>query len=1543
MTELKLNADEIDDILDEIDKQSTRPNRLLKSNITSVNWHEILVAIKNNKVSYIKNLISSNDIDINEKNPSNGMTLLMYSVIIGNMDLIKLLINYGADVTVKDNDNQSALEFSLKYGRYKITELLYYQTLSGSLGKDLKNIATQIHDKNQEAQFFIKNSNTRIDIDLGLDSRSSTIMDELITFLRNAMKKRHPFSADLLYYCWYYIINKNTENNPLDSKLFKSIMKTYTEILENTSDKIGWKFLKEYILDSLIWYLPHPNVSSNNNEEQKEHKTEIDCNDDGNDIETTLKSTLFHELLDRVRKESKKQSDSLLAGKINKIKSEKPQQWNQLIKFNINTKYSANARQDSCGCLLSKYTQDQLSEELYPSSTHFSARKHYDTNLYLNQLLFNANIINSTFQHDMKLLTKQIEMENKNDMSGKISYRAGPMKTLNRSQTKVENDYINEEYPTAAKLLDLNRCALQFENIQIMMKYIEQFRTKIENNNSYSIVDIVRCKNGWCVYNEKLPAYTDIKLNVLVKTIINGMSVLIIAEVQLLLSLMSKFKKVAHKLYSVERAFEFVYNFSNLKKKMNTFTNNRDMNEVFISLVQTDSIKEFELFWDMIKPTNDTLTTVSDSKDSVKSTALVHIINNKNSAIFSFLTNNKNKNIYFESISQNLDKYGLIKMILVVGVKNATTFISNLFESINENDSLQALAHLSKSYIQGTQYRTIDWAAEKGYAGIIKILLQKYLDKTNDSLVTELLTKPPKNNASPLTLAIQNNNTEIAKELIEFCDNNKLLMTVLNPSGVKVQFPLLVASGNGNLEMVKFILDNKYLSETDKVALLSSKDKDDTTVLMHSCKCDDDDIGCKIFEELLLHVTDNKIKADLISSTNRFEFNCLGYAVNHTNIKMIQLIFENVKDYQQKLQIIFNQNHFLYCPLATAIQNYNKNNQMVSLILNNITTQSDKIKLYHLEHVFYAPKVRKTPAIIETLFKHIGNDIDVIFDLVTNKYKNDFSLIITAIFEKNYPVCFKLLDYFKTKQEKLIKILSLKYCDTQHNKFNELTYLLAICKTANTRETVKILQHVFGLVDDKTEMYKLLCDMEKYTGNTCMNYALDAGPTCYNIDSIKEILTFIITYYNKKQVLNLLSHPNGNGLTCFMQVCASKKTKKFNVLKEMSQIINDDNILKQLLNQQNKDGKNCYQIAKHFKNEAMATFIESYFQYLNIKPQTELDDDEKKTNTDMNIKVSPLIYACYVNKYEFIKNLLKIIDQSSNNDELMDKLLFNTIDINRDKGVTPLMIATINGYSQIIQLILNHIKNNNELLNKVISQKTESKKMNCLHRASQDGYCEIVKEILQFDTNSNKLVFDTDKLGNTCLMKAAYNNRYDVVKAILNHITDYNVRIKLLFHQNKDKSNILFYCLSNGENTNKANLKLIQLIFDFIENDDDKRKLIFETNKSNETCIFRFTKYTYDDKYKIIKFLLNTLNDEKIKVKLLSMKCDWQKNTVLMSRCYNDKELKLFETIINNLIDKESKLYLLNGDVNNKGKTCLQIAESTTGAKSIVAFIKQHV
>ena len=53
------------------------------------------------------------------------------------------------------------------------------------------------------------------------------------------------------------------------------------------------------------------------------------------------------------------------------------------------------------------YKESDLSEAKYPPSTHLSAKKFYDIAIYLNDLLFTADILDEQYQRDMMLVSKE--------------------------------------------------------------------------------------------------------------------------------------------------------------------------------------------------------------------------------------------------------------------------------------------------------------------------------------------------------------------------------------------------------------------------------------------------------------------------------------------------------------------------------------------------------------------------------------------------------------------------------------------------------------------------------------------------------------------------------------------------------------------------------------------------------------------------------------------------------------------------------------------------------------------------------------------------------------------------------------------------------------------------------------------------------------------------------------------------------------------------------------------------------------------------------
>eukprot|EP01083_Nonionella_stella_P146997 463063_1 len=228
------------------------------------------------------------------------------------------------------------------------------------------------------------------------------------------------------------------------------------------------------------------------------------------------------------------------------------------------------ARQDLIpNGITSRYTYNHLVEK---SGSAFNSAKFYDFNEYLSQLVLLAQIVDDEFQQSIQQIfsidkvtyegalpsnTKFTEnTETKSDDKtgdGFMRYMRGPVKLLERARNKAEQDYLDEEYPQSACILDLNRCALIFNDISTMLAAMNLFVNKIQYYQSGAVIGIVRAKNGFIEYVQSTQ-YADIKLNVLIRSKQNN----IIGEVQFLLRRMKQYKDIAHNLYSIERTKDVI-------------------------------------------------------------------------------------------------------------------------------------------------------------------------------------------------------------------------------------------------------------------------------------------------------------------------------------------------------------------------------------------------------------------------------------------------------------------------------------------------------------------------------------------------------------------------------------------------------------------------------------------------------------------------------------------------------------------------------------------------------------------------------------------------------------------------------------------------------------------------------------------------------------------------------------------------------------------------------------------------------------------------
>merc|ERR1719427_473066 len=94
---------------------------------------------------------------------------------------------------------------------------------------------------------------------------------------------------------------------------------------------------------------------------------------------------------------------------------------------------------------------------------------------------------------------KQIDAEFQNELRIVMSpfgeYKPGPIKRVDRCVSKIENDYKDEAFPKAAKLLDLVRCSVSFNTVSQLLAGYEWFMKSIEGGGVS--MKLARVKNGF--------------------------------------------------------------------------------------------------------------------------------------------------------------------------------------------------------------------------------------------------------------------------------------------------------------------------------------------------------------------------------------------------------------------------------------------------------------------------------------------------------------------------------------------------------------------------------------------------------------------------------------------------------------------------------------------------------------------------------------------------------------------------------------------------------------------------------------------------------------------------------------------------------------------------------------------------------------------------------------------------------------------------------------------------------------------------------------
>ncbi len=207
---------------------------------------------------------------------------------------------------------------------------------------------------------------------------------------------------------------------------------------------------------------------------------------------TKFEELLFSQLLD-ICKEALKDNEAFLKNKIEEAREKEPEGWKSLRSFK---EYKAlEVRQDVITSQNGGNLVNYPIKIEYPIAQleNWGLAGNYDLTIYIGKLSIIARIINDVFHATMREVFG-INPKTGGNKEGTVSYMAGPLKAMERCAAKAMNDYSEEKYPTAAKLLDIVRCALVFNSCQGCVDGVKVLENAVEKSKS-CLKEIGRLKN----------------------------------------------------------------------------------------------------------------------------------------------------------------------------------------------------------------------------------------------------------------------------------------------------------------------------------------------------------------------------------------------------------------------------------------------------------------------------------------------------------------------------------------------------------------------------------------------------------------------------------------------------------------------------------------------------------------------------------------------------------------------------------------------------------------------------------------------------------------------------------------------------------------------------------------------------------------------------------------------------------------------------------------------------------------------------------------
>ena len=336
---------------------------------------------------------------------------------------------------------------------------------------------------------------------------STETQDSIVQTVGDSLKQCSPFSPALLLVAF--------AANP--EEVQRMLTKCCKQVLSAPIRRSEYEWFQRYVFPSPVWM-------------QRNERGEY----------------LFEDLL-HIAKSMSEKIDASMASIFEHLRAHK--HWADVAAIKNQT--LVERQDDECVGLLReqglKDVLDAKHEDAEQEEAEVGLAAFIDSNLAVNMLTTTAQRIDAEFQRRVQMVMNRFG-----------DFRAGPVKTAERCQSKVENEYEEAVYPKAAKLLDLVRCSVSFNTVEQLLAGYEGLMRHIAGTDAF---ELARIKNGFLL-DAGAASYRDIKVNVVFHSETDPENaVSMVCEVQLVLNQFLHEKKRIHKLYGIlseRRFFEMV-------------------------------------------------------------------------------------------------------------------------------------------------------------------------------------------------------------------------------------------------------------------------------------------------------------------------------------------------------------------------------------------------------------------------------------------------------------------------------------------------------------------------------------------------------------------------------------------------------------------------------------------------------------------------------------------------------------------------------------------------------------------------------------------------------------------------------------------------------------------------------------------------------------------------------------------------------------------------------------------------------------------------